>query len=66
VCESLIPLFSGIFQIKKSVYSEPLFAKQKGYESLIPLLGTITGDELHGSFTDGNNATITITGKRTL
>lgn len=30
------------------------------------VIGTITGDELNGSFKDDNNRTITITGKRTL
>lgn len=29
-------------------------------------IGTISGDEIHGSFVDGNSATITITGHRTL
>ena len=30
------------------------------------VIGTITGDELNGSFKDDNNRTVTITGKRTL
>jgi len=30
------------------------------------VVGTITGDELNGSFKDDNNRTVTITGKRTL